>query len=301
MIPDLDYFTFRHPRRSSDYALRADLPGTPCGFFMAVDMVGHPERLRWQNYTHVMEQQMRRSLAASRPSSAEGLFKHITDAILWHNDAICKLRHGHDKDAFGFCVSAAAIWERQVRVWNLGDCRAYHLSYDTGGRASSRCLTRDRHLLHDVLTNQAPSYISPDRLSEYSHVLGSYMGMSNRAQVEEALAQPVDVELSPGDCLWLSTDGFHMPVVRSNAGHSLMQLTADEYYLERWMAAQMTRAREYLPPWERNFWPEVGEWLLVESLRAAQSHTNCRDDIAVLGVYLPFPDDRRPPVEKPLH
>ncbi len=268
---------------------------------MAADMVGHPKRLRWRNYMRVMERQVAQSLASSAPSSADELFRKITDSILWHNDVISALRMNHDKDAFGFCISAAAIWGRQARVWNLGDCRAYLLSYDAGGRASSRCLTRDRHLLHDTLAHQAPSHISPDRLSEYSHVLGSYMGMSKRSQVEEALAQPVDVELSPGVCLWLSTDGFHMPVVRSNAGHSLMQLTLDEYYLERWMAAQMARAREYIPPGERNFWPEVGEWLLVESLRAAHAHRTCRDDIAVLGLYPPFPDERRPGAEKPLH
>lgn len=293
MIADLDYFTFQYPKRSSDYAMRIDVPGTPGGLFMVADMVGRPERLRWRNYMQVMEQQLGKSLASSNPASADELFKRVTDAILWHNDAICEMKRRHDRDAFGFCISAAAIWGNRVRAWNLGDCRAYVLSIEEGGRATSRCLTHDRHYLHDVLTQQAPNYITPNRLSEYSHRLGSYLGMDNRSQVEAALAQPVDHELAPGNCLWLSTDGFHMPLVRAIAGHSLMRLTVEEYYLERWIAAQMTRAREYIPRWERNFWPEVGEWLLVESLRTSKSRKRYRDDIAVMGIYTPLPEDRR--------
>ena len=293
MIADLEHFSFRHPKRSSDYAMRVDLPGTPGGLFMVADMVGHPERLRWRNYMQVMEQQLCKTLGSARPSTADELFNQVTDVILWHNDAICEMKRRHDQDAFGFCISAAAIWGRQARVWNLGDCRAYVLAIEEGGRTTCRCLTRDRHYLHEVLTQQAPNYITPNRLSEYSHRLGSYLGMDHRAQVEAALAQPVDIELNPGSCLWLSTDGFHMPLVRSIAGHSLMRLTVEEYYLERWIAAQITRAREYIPRWEQNFWPEVGEWLLMESLRTSQSRRSYRDDIAVLGIYPPFPEERR--------
>ena len=241
----------------------------------------------------VMERQLAESMRQSPPVSAEDLYGRVTKAILSNSDVISHLRQKYDQDAFGFCLCAACIWDRRVRVFNLGDCRAYRVRFDTDGRSSAQCLTRDRNQLHDLLANQSSPFVTPERLAEYSHRLGSYMGMSERAQVETCLDEPSDLELEPGDCLWLSTDGFHMPVVRALAGHAQMKLTLEEYYLERWIAAQAARARERIPSRERNFWPEVGEWLLVESLRTAASHKRYRDDIAVAGVYLPMPDERR--------
>ncbi|MBP7274677.1 MAG: hypothetical protein KBA51_00565 [Kiritimatiellae bacterium] len=298
MISGLEHFTFRHPRHSSDFAIRVDVPGTPAAIFMVADMVGRPKRLRWKNFMGAMERQLGASLRREPPTTADELYDHLKKAILASSDVISRLREKYDQEAFGFCLCAACFWDRSARISNLGDCRAYRIGIDTDGHASAQCLTHDRNQLHDFMSNHTSPFVTPERLAELSHRLGSYMGMSERAQVEDALNDPVNIELQPGNCLWLSTDGFHMPVVRAIAGHAQMKLNLDEFYLERWLAAQVTRAREHIPSKEPNFWPEVGEWLLVESLQNAASHKRYRDDIAVVGVYSPLPPELRCTEEK---
>lgn len=297
MPAPLHSFAYRHPRRSSDSYLHAAAPGTPAQVFMVADMVGRPRALRWQRYMTILQRQLQRALAAHPPDSEAVFHEQVRHALEQHNLIISDLRARRDQSAFGFCISVAACWNRRVRILHLGDCRAYRLRRGGGDRAATaQCLTRDHHQLHDYIASGAHKHITPDRLTEYSHRLGTYLGMHETDRIAQALRETTDLELEPGDCLWLSTDGFHMPQVRAVAGHSMMKLTLSEYYLERWMAAQLAQADERIPFDENEFWPEIGEWLLTESLRSASAHKRYRDDIAVMGIYPPLPPGaRRPP------
>ena len=53
----LEYCTFTHPRRSSDYSLRAvdREDGAVAAVYAAADMIGKPRGLKWRNYMRTLE------------------------------------------------------------------------------------------------------------------------------------------------------------------------------------------------------------------------------------------------------
>lgn len=285
MTSELDYFTYRYPRKSSDYPLVAISDRTPARLYLVADMVGRPRGLEWRNYCRTMEQQIREQLNRETMGSLSEFADKVSGQLQWHSDFISRTRRDRDQSAFGFCMSGAAVWEHRARILRVGDCRAYHLRRTMPGQpASARCLTRDQNALGERIES-APHRLTSPEIAELSHQLGCFLGMHESQRVAATLSEVVEVDLDRGDCLLLTTDGFHMPQVRNLAGHQSMMLSSDEFYLNRWMTVHLAAACEAIPSHERNFWPEVGEWLLEETHRASAYHRRYRDDIALIGVY----------------
>ena len=288
MQPPLDYFTYQHPRKSSDYPLVFMPPERPERFFMVADMVGRPRGLRWRHYMRTMERQLLREWMKSPVDSEESFHARVVKTLQWHSDFIHRIRASHDSSAFGFCVCAAAFWESRGRIYSLGDCRAYHFRKASDvAPAQVACLTEDQNKLHDALAAGAssPSQLTEQTMSDLSHQLGGFLGIDLPQAVADRLANPRMVELGENECLLLATDGFHMPHVRALAGHAQMKLTLSEFYLERWLSSHLEESARHIPEQRALFWPEFGEWLLEETHRTRAHRERYRDDIAMIGVY----------------
>ncbi len=297
MHPDaLEYFTYTHPRRSSDYALRAVLPPPRdglCGVYAAADMIDHPMGLRWRHYMKTAERLLHERLKEEDPADFDSLYDLIASELVWHSRQISGLRDSHDADAFGFCLSGAAVLGARCRVFRLGDCRAYHVRRltpraDRQGGFEVRCLTRDQNALGFQMAEEKTMSFFRNELIDLSKHLGCFMGIQQVDLVEHSLRREfTDVTLAPGECLLLATDGLYMPHLRALLDACAHRITEEQYYLEAWFGEHMARAHERIPPEELDYWPEIATMLIEATLEFGLRRYKYNDDIAVVGLYVP--------------
>lgn len=291
----VEYFTFTHPKRSSDFCIRAAAPktdGVTPTVFGVADMIGHPTGLRWRNYMHVFERQMSRALRAAPPRNPEELHRIVLDQLAWQSAQIHRFRSAHDRGAFGFCVCMAEAFGRLVRVAWLGDCRAYLLRRHGNGPDAPasfevRCLTEDHNELTPLLRAEEETVLFKHELVERSKRLSRFLGIEDDAAVRETLEQShTDLELGPGECLILLTDGIYMPHVRQLVEGANDRFTADRYRLESWLAGTLEKADARIPDGEANYWQELVTILLEMTLDHTKRNRRRRDDMALTGLYL---------------
>lgn len=286
-----EYFTFTHPRRSSDFSLNAT--AGDCSVYGVADMIGHPHGLRWRNYMRVMNRHLKTSILKAGPSDAASLSRLITDQLLWHSRTIHEFRVQHDREAFGFCLALAGMHGVDCRVVWLGDCRVYRVrrgarDRNTGMRAFDvACLTKDHNALGELVEKRGDVVLFRDEMIKLSKRLGAFMGMDSDDVVAARLAASVTpVVVQPGDCLLLMTDGVYTPHLRAQMDSANFHLSHDTYYLESWFAHLFAEASLRVPDGEFNYWPEMATILIEQTLRHVRRRKRYRDDMALTGVYL---------------
>lgn len=290
----LEHFTFTHPRRSSDFCLRAAGPAagdvTPVVYGVA-DMIGHPTGLRWSSYMGVFERQLKRVLRAGAPADPEALHRIVLDFLAEQSVRLNRFRSVHDRSAFGFCVCMAECFGRRVRVVWLGDCRAYRLRRRGRGRDvpavfEAECLTEDHNDIARLVREGEGTILFKHELVERSKCLNRFLGIDDDDAVRDTLARShLDLELGPGECLVLLTDGVYMPHVRQLVENASERLTMDRYRLETWLCAMLADVDQHIPSVEPDYWEELVSIFLEQTLAHTRRHRRFRDDMALVGIY----------------
>ena len=301
-LPLLEYCQFTHPRRSSDFCLRAPSPAKPEGsvaVYGVSDMIGHPTGLRWRNYMKAMQKQLVRRMRDKPPNSLDEVDAILREELAWHSTQISRIRSRHDDEAFGFCVCMAAVCGRECEVQWLGDCRCYHVRRLPKDRTRPedamtvevRCLTQDQNRLGDIMQEKEEFTVFQSETLELSKHLGCFLGIHDDDRVARTLVTSrARLTLAPGECLLLATDGFYMPNIRSLMDSTNFSLTRRGYYLEDWFAQLLTQADRRIPAGEPEYWPEMITYLIDRTLRLPCRRHQYRDDIAVMGLFAPEND-----------
>lgn len=289
--PDLDVFTWVHPRRSSDYCLAVEdlSAGRLAAWYGVADMIGRPERAGWGRYMRRVERQMRERLQADRPEQAAEHHGLLAELMAEHNQYLYQVRRRHDESAFGFCVCYASVFNRFCRIHWLGDCRAYLLEADRGRRGlvfRVRALTRDHNSLDAFLRERdGKTAFFRNELAERSRRLAFFLGVGDDARVRALLAeQRVELELADGACVLLVTDGFFMPLLRDTLAVS-EGIGVGDLYLEERLARMLEQAADGDD--KALDWAGWVTSLTREARRAAGRYPDYRDDIALLGLCRP--------------
>ncbi len=299
---DLEYFTFTHPRRSSDFCFAAESPAEgPLGAVYGVtDMIGRPRRLTWRNYMRTAQRQMQQRMDRERPGTLPGLVGTLRDELLRHNGIIGELRRQHDREAFGFCSCFAAVHGKRCRVLWLGDCRAYRIRRHPRPKPgqspfSVRCLTRDQNELGALVEKQEEVALFRNDLLSLGRHLVCYLGCDEEARVRGQLEEHVaDTVLTDDDCLLLATDGFYLPLARAMLDVTNFRLSRASYYLETWMENLLAVTADLGPRRRQATWEQLAGVLVEHALRQGRRHKLYRDDMAVFGLHLPARAARPP-------
>lgn len=291
-MPRLEYCTFVHPRRSSDYSLRAtdSADGAGAAVYAVADMIGKPRGLKWRNYMRTLEALLTRHLKSAAFSSMDDVNAWLIGELTRHCEIISQIRTTHDRDAFGFCLALAAAFGERLRIHWLGDCRAYHLSRrcDPAGQPAftARCLTRDFNELGRLLDERRELRLFRRDLMALGKRLHSFLGHPDLPAIRDLLLRQTEtVVLRPDEAVVMMTDGFYLPQVRKNLEHTADILTPATFYLESELQRQLAEIDSRLPAQTYDYWPEVFTYLIDQACQAAHEQKAYRDDIAVMAVY----------------
>lgn len=278
------------PRFSSDYCLCAQQPGPDGGaaYFGVADMIGHPGILRRGQYMNKSERLVRMRLLEEKPDSLAAVDQMITHELARQNPqirAVCAL----SENAMGYCLCAAAFYQRTFRIHWLGDCRAYHLRREHSAgevRYEVRILTQDQNMLHRTLAEKGELVFLRNELQDLSKKLDCFLGYEDDETVQRTLiGQQVGAELGPDDCLLLMTDGLYMPLVRALLDLTHFKISLKDYYLEDWLSRFLLQTENDRNPGAAARWPELVKALVDAVRKYTRRRPEYRDDIAVLGIY----------------
>lgn len=287
--PSLEYFTFTHPWRSSDFCLAARHRDR--ALFGVADMIGHPAGLRWRNYMRVLNRYAARVLELPDSAPLAELEAHFRDHLLWHDRQIFTFRTSHDQAAFGFCMAAALFLGLEGRLLWLGDCRAYRLRRGPRGPDGRRkfevtCLTTDHNALGRLVETKGELTLFRAEFLEHTKQLDAFLGLGAEEHNRELLTRSMPIEpLGPNDCLLLLSDGVYVPHLRAQLDGANFRVDRHIAYLESWFADFFADADRRIPDDEFNYWPELATILVEATLQLVRYRHHYRDDMAIVGVY----------------
>lgn len=284
-------FGLARPQFSSDASLRIDDAENRPALLGVADMIGRPLHLTWRNYMKSAEPMIQKAFLKRNPVTLDERDSFLQEQLLHHSAMIREIARRHDRSAFGFCIAFAAVAGSRCRIHWLGDCRAYRLRRSAADSPAweSLALTRDHNALDALIRTEGEHTLFRNEMQEISRNLSCFLGMDPEVVKTELLAQQVELELEPNDCLWMVTDGVYAPLLRVLLDRTRDRLDLPGLYLEgflpEWLNDQ-PETDDFEIPWET-----LTRRLVRDVEIYTRRHASCRDDIAVTG-YHPAPRPR---------
>lgn len=281
--------SFEYPRNSSDYVLdirRDDDPSAP-RIAAVLDTIGRPANRAIGKAPRHIESVFRETLGGAQ--CLRDARTAFSDAVVDINGYLADMNGGREP-IFGFCMCCCLVDENEFLLHSLGDCRAYAFSRVRDAesdtlRTAVQCLTRDDNQLDRMLEAQQETTLFRNELLELSRQLSAHWGMPDRETVRGLIeAQQTVRPLNPGDMLWLTTDGFYLPLLRSIVENQYFHISYDLFYLESWIAERLRENEKASGAAEAAGWKETLNALREQSVSYAQDRRRYADDLACMQI-----------------
>ncbi len=272
----------KNPRHGSDYALHhtAQTGGGRRAVIAAIDTIGQSATGPMKKFISRFDDALGKIIASEDLASMDA---DVTDLILRGNAELAPMNRDK-RDIFGFCITVCIIRNRECRLMQLGDCRAWLLEHQPGQNPAAKLLTRDQNSLAMTLeTEQEYTFLS-NELLELSRTLHGYWGKPDQENAKNMLeGSKRTIELPERCCLFVSTDGIFLPLIRALLDLGNYKLTQEQFSLEPWLANFLDTGEYLIRP---------GQWqqLVPEMIHLAERYTmrkpRYRDDMAAVTAWI---------------
>lgn len=275
----------RKPRSGSDYALQhtAQIGEDRVAILAVLDTIGQAPTGPMKKFIGRFDDALGEIMRGFAPVTLEAMEATVTDLILQGNAELVPMNR-EKRDIFGFCITVCIIHNRECRIMQLGDCRAWLMEHQPGGNPSAKMLTRDQNSLAMVMEAEGEYTFLSNELLELSRTLHFYWGKPDQDSVKAALEKSKRAfQLSERCCLFLSTDGVFLPLIRGLLDLSNYKLTREQFSLEPWLVNFLDTGEYLIRP---------GQWqqLAPEMIHLAERYTarkpRYRDDMAAVTAWI---------------
>lgn len=275
----------KRPRSGSDYALHhTTSTGTDRrAVIAAIDTIGQSATGPMKKFVAAFDRDLGEIISGKSPATLDELDGAVTDLLLRGNAGLVPLNRGK-RDIFGFCITVCLIRNRECRVMQLGDCRAYLLEHQQERNPSVKMLTRDQNSLAMTMDTEKEYTFLSNELLEMSRTLHCYWGKPDIENVKSTLEHSKHtVELPNPCCVFASTDGIFLPLIRSLLDLSNYKLTQEQFSLEPWLVNFMDAGEYLLRPGQ---WEQLVPDMVHLAEQYAMKKPRYRDDIAAATAWI---------------